>query len=67
MSDILATGQIVEVQPNSIYRVQMIDGSVVRAYLSGKMKMHKIRVLLGDWVEFIVDQQGPNNRIIRRL
>ena len=60
-------GLVIEAMPNVTYRVELADGRIVRAYLSGKMKMHRIKVLVGDRVEFVIDQQGPNNRIIRRI
>lgn len=43
-------GRIVEALPNTVFRVQLENGHVVLAYLSGKMRKHYIRVLLGDSV-----------------
>lgn len=43
-------GEILEVLPGSMYRVG-IDGHVIIAYLGGKMKQNKIRVVEGDRVE----------------
>ena len=63
----IKTGHIVEALSNNRYRVELEDGSIVRAYLGGKMRLHRIRVLIGDKVDFIVDTQGENNRIIKRL
>jgi len=37
------------------------------AYLAGKMRMNKIRVLVGDRVEVKVDPYGGKGRIVRRL
>ena len=63
----IKTGHIVEALSNNRYRVELEDGSIVRAYLGGKMRLHRIRVLIGDKVDFIVDTQGDNNRIVKRL
>lgn len=43
-------GTIVEVLPNTTFRVELENGHEVLAYLSGKMRKHYIRVLEGDRV-----------------
>jgi translation initiation factor IF-1 len=43
-------GKVVEALPNTNFRVQLDNGYVVLAYLSGKMRKYYIRVLLGDRV-----------------
>lgn len=43
-------GKIVETLPNTTFRVELDNGHEVLAYLSGKMRKHYIRVLLGDSV-----------------
>lgn len=60
-------GMIVEAMPNLLYKVELEDGTIVKAYTSGKMKHNKIRMLVGDKVEFVIDKLGNNNRIIKRL
>lgn len=62
----IAKGQVIEAQPNNIYKIQTESGDVVKAYLSGKMRKFKIQVLIGDKVEYVVDQYGDNNRIVKR-
>lgn len=64
---LIETGYVLEQLPNNQYKLQMLDGREVRAYLAGKMKKHHINVLVGDKVKFVVDKLGPNNRIIERL
>jgi len=61
-------GIIVEALPDTLFRVQ-IDGSeeIILAYLAGKMKMNRIRVLVGDKVELDQDQYGGKARITRRF
>ncbi|NOZ30169.1 MAG: translation initiation factor IF-1 [Chloroflexi bacterium] len=43
-------GTVVEALPNATFRVELDNGHEVLAYLSGKMRRHYIRVLLGDRV-----------------
>ena len=43
-------GLVLEVLPGSMYRVD-VTGHLVTAYLSGKMKQNKIKVIEGDRVE----------------
>jgi translation initiation factor IF-1 len=43
-------GKIVEALPNAQFRVELENGHVVLAYLSGKMRRNYIRVFLGDKV-----------------
>jgi translation initiation factor IF-1 len=62
------TGTVVEALPDTLFRVK-IEGTedVVLAYLAGKMKMNRIRVLIGDRVELILDPYGGRARVVRRL
>lgn len=43
-------GVVIEMLPESRYRVRLENGMEILAYGSGKMKMHRIRVLVGDRV-----------------
>jgi translation initiation factor IF-1 len=43
-------GKIVETLPNAMFRVELENGQVVLAYVSGKMRMHFIKILPGDRV-----------------
>ena len=43
-------GTVVEVLPNTIFLVKVKDDHYVRAYLSGRMRKHRIRILAGDKV-----------------
>ncbi len=61
------TGTVEEVLPNSLFRVRMPDGNLLLAYLAGKMRLHRIRVLVGDQVELVLDPYGGRARIVRRL
>lgn len=44
-------GLVVEKLPRDGFIVELENGSQVRAHVSGKMRMHKIRILLGDKVK----------------
>lgn len=43
------------------------EGELLLAYLAGKMRLHRIRVLMGDKVEMVLDPYGGRARIVRRL
>ena len=45
---LILEGKIIEALPNTTFRVELENGHSVLAYLSGKMRKHYIRVLLGD-------------------
>ena len=44
-------GTIVEPLPNAMFRVELENGHKVLAHISGKMRMHYIRILPGDRVQ----------------
>ncbi len=44
-------GTVVEVLPNARFRVELENGHKVLAHISGKMRMHYIRILTGDKVK----------------
>jgi translation initiation factor IF-1 len=48
---ITVEGTIIEMLPNAEFRVELENGHVVLAYLSGKMNKHFIRVTMGDKVD----------------
>lgn len=41
-------GTIIESLPNAMFRVELENGHKVLAHISGKMRMHYIRILAGD-------------------
>ena len=43
-------GKVVEALPNAMFRVELESGHKVLAHVSGKMRMHYIRILPGDKV-----------------
>ena len=44
-------GKITEALPNAMFRVELDNGHKVLAHISGKMRMHFIRILSGDKVK----------------
>ena len=44
-------GKVVELLPNAMFRVELENGHKVLAHISGKMRMHYIRILPGDRVQ----------------
>lgn len=45
-----AQGTIIETLPNAMFRVELENGHKVLAHISGKMRMHYIKILPGDKV-----------------
>lgn len=43
-------GTVIEPLPNAMFRVELENGHVILAHISGKMRMHYIRILPGDKV-----------------
>lgn len=66
-----ARGIVTEALPSTLFRVKIEDKlegeKEILAYLGGKMRMHRIKVLIGDSVEVILDPYGGKGRIIKRL
>ena len=48
---IVMEGTVVEPLPNAMFRVELENGHRVLAHISGKMRMHYIRILPGDKVQ----------------
>ena len=63
-----AIGQVTEALPNAFFRVKLESKEEeMLTYLSGKMRMHRIRVLIGDKVKVELDPYGGKGRIVQRL
>ncbi|MEK7621758.1 MAG: translation initiation factor IF-1 [Patescibacteria group bacterium] len=60
-------GVVLEALPNILFRVALDSGEEVLAYLAGKMRYHRIKVLVGDRVEVLLDPYGGKGRITKRL
>lgn len=44
-------GKVVEVLPNAMFRIEMPGNNIIMGYISGRMRKHDIKILLGDTVE----------------
>lgn len=60
-------GVVDEALPNTMFRISLESGEQILAYLAGKMRLHRIRVLVGDRVMVQLDPYGGKGRITRRL
>lgn len=63
----LVMGVITEALPNTLFRVSTETGNEVLAYLAGKMRIHRIKVLVGDKVALEDNPYGGKLRIVKRL
>lgn len=60
-------GKVIDVLPNAVFRVTLSSGPVVTGYISGKMRQHDIKILLGDIVEVEFSPYDlTKGRIVRR-
>ena len=59
-------GVVVEALPDTNFRVQLEDGRIVLAYLAGKMRLHYIKVMIGDRVQLELSPDGARGRIVYR-
>ena len=60
-------GTIVEALSNAMFRVELQNGHVVIAHISGKMRMHYIKILPGDKVRIEMSPYGlTKGRIVFR-
>ncbi len=53
-------GTVVEVLPNAMFRVELQSGHRVLAHISGKMRIHFIRILPGDRVKAELSPYDPS-------
>ena len=61
-------GQVIEALPSLLFKVKLETGQEVLAYLAGKLKIHRIKVLPGDNVLVEMSQYDTNRgRIVYRL
>lgn len=60
-------GTVEEALPNTLFRISLGEEEPILAYLAGKMRLHRIKVLVGDKVLVKLDPYGGKARITRRL
>ena len=64
----METGLVTNALPNTMFRVEIGEGKSVLTHLSGKMRLHRIKVLVGDRVKVELDRYDDNKgRIVQRL
>lgn len=63
----IVIGTVREALPSALFNVELDDGEEKLAYLAGKMRLHRIKVLVGDRVKVEFDPHGGKGRIVRRL
>lgn len=61
------SGIVTEALPATLFRVQLGEGKIVLAHLSGKMRVNHIRIMPGDKVNLVLDPYGDKGRIVTRL
>lgn len=61
-------GTVEEALPNALFRVLVDDTDEPQiAYLAGKMRRYRIRVLVGDRVAIVPEPYGGKGRITKRM
>lgn len=65
---ITVVAQVIEALPNTFFRVSREDTSEeMLTYLSGKMRLNRIRVLVGDRVLVELEPYGGKGRVVKRV
>ncbi len=61
-------GRVIEALPNAFFKVLLADGREVHGFLSGKMKLNRIKILPGDKVTLVMTPYDDKKaRIVYRL
>ena len=64
---IVVDGKVIEALPNAMFRVQLENGHIVLCHISGKMRMHYIKILPTDTVTVeITPYSLDKGRIVHR-
>lgn len=65
---IVLEGTVLEALPNATFRVELINQQVILAHISGKIRLHYIKILAGDRVQVELSPYDlTKGRITRRL
>ena len=59
-------GKVIDTLPNTMFRVELENGHIVTAHISGKMRKHYIRILTGDKVRVEMTPYDLTKGRIRR-
>lgn len=61
-------GMIIETLPNTVFEVELDNGHIVMAHISGKMRMNNIRLMTGDRVKMEMSPYDLSKaRIVYRI
>jgi len=60
-------GFVIEALPNTLFKIKLEDDRESLVYLAGKMRLNRIKVLVGDKVEVVMDPYGGKGRVVKRL
>lgn len=60
-------GLVTEALPGTMFRVKLPEGKEILCHLSGKMRLHYIKVIPGDKVLLEQSPDGARGRIVRRI
>lgn len=61
------SGQVVEVLPNAMFRIELENKHIITATISGRLRQNNIRILLGDSVEVEMSPYDMNRgRLVYR-
>lgn len=60
-------GEVLECLPNVQFKVQLDNGRLIRAYLSGKMNRNFIKVAIGDRILVSMPDTGDLARVVKRM
>ncbi len=64
-------GTVIEALPNTMFKARFKDAegndAEMLTFLAGKMRLNRIRVLVGDKIEIEIDEYGGKGRIVKRL
>ena len=55
-------GTVIDTLPNTMFRVELDNGHIITAHISGKMRKHYIRILTGDQV---ICPEGRRGRVCK--
>ena len=65
---IKSEGEVIELLPAAVFKIQLESGQIILGHLSGKMRMNKIRILPGDHVKVEISPYDlTKGRIIYRM
>ena len=59
-------GTVLVALPDTKFKVKLDDGREILSYLAGKMRLHYIKVMIGDRVTMELSDDGTKGRIIYR-